>query len=196
MKNRANAPRRWGTRRRRAKIATKRCALISCRLWPLLCSGLTRLRRAAFRFDPQSLELQTGALAISAASRLGVASITPGQTEPLLGRLGALWPAPAWAVAVAFGLVGLTQIVASLFARARLRCVCAMCGFCLWAWVFALAVVGTVPGLGAALCPVIALSQGWVYLRLSVSSPVPLSDAFFSWPDEMLAATSPADTKS
>ena len=197
MKNRVNALRQWGTWRRWARSATKRCTLSLCCLWPPLCSGLTRLRRVAFRFDPKSLELQTGALSISAGLRLGVASIIPSQSEVLLGNLAThLWPAPSWGVAFAFVAVGLTQIVASLRGRARLRCVCAMCGFCLWAFLFVLAVVGTVPGLGVALFPLIALSEGWVYLRLSVPSPVLLLDQSFSLPDELFAPTSTTDTKS
>ena len=154
--------------RRCAKAVANRCAASLCCLWPSLCLGCTRLRRTAFRFDPESLELQTGTLALSVGLWLALAWLKPGQSA-VLGRLGAhLWPALGWGAA--FALVGLSQIIASVRARVRVRCLCAMSGFCLWAFLFILAVLDAAPGLGVALFPFIALSEAWVYLRLSLPS--------------------------
>lgn len=144
-----------------------RCAALLCGLWPPLCSGLEHLRRAAFRFDPESLEFQTGALALSVGLWLSLASARPGPNQALLGRLGApLWPTPLWGIA--FAALGLAQIAALGRARLRVRCGCAMIGFGLWMFLFVLAILDPVPGLGVALFPLLALSEAWVYLRLSV----------------------------
>lgn len=157
----ARAQRQW------ARKVAGHCAQRLCCLWPPLCSGLARLRQVVFRFDPESLELQTGLLALSVGSWLSLASLKPGQSEVLLGRWGAhLWPASLWGAA--FALVGVAQIIALGRARVRVRCACAMSGFCLWSFLFVLAILDAVPGLGISLFPFIALSEAWVYLRLSL----------------------------
>lgn len=167
MKNQSNTSPIARVQRQWAKEVAGHCAQRLCCLWPPLCSGLARLRQVVFRFDPESLELQTGVLALSVGGWLAWASLRSGQSETLLGRLGAhLWPTPLWAAA--FTLVGAAQISALGRARVRVRCRCAMSGFCLWMFLFILAVLDAVPGLGVALFPFIALSEAWVYLRLSV----------------------------
>ena len=195
MKNQKNAVgwrqgcSQWG------RAAVRRYGARLCCLWPPLCVVLARLRQVAFRFAPESLELQTGALAISVGLWLALASAKPGQNAALLGRLGThLWPVPLWGVAFAF--VGLAQILALRRERVRARCLCAMSGFCLWAFLFVLAVLDGVAGLGVALFPLIALSEAWVYLRLGVSPGSSRSDQPLTVPEHPSASTSPADIHS
>lgn len=190
----SNTPPTARVQRQWARQVASRCAGRLCCLWPPLCSGLARLRQVVFRFDPESLELQTGVLALSVGFWLALASLKAGQSEVLLGRWGAhLWPASLWGMA--FALVGAAQVIASGRARVRVRCVCAMSGFCLWAFLFVLAVLDAVPGLGISLFPSIALSEAWVYLRLSLPqrpSRLPRSVS----PEALSASTPQADIHS
>lgn len=189
MKNQKNACIGCGRRVLRC------CGARLCCLWPPLCAVLARLRQAAFRFDSQSLELQTGALAISVGLWLALPPIRPGQSAALLGRLGAhLWPVPFWGAA--FALVGFAQILALRRERVRARCLCAMSGFCLWAFLFVLAVLERVPGLGVALFPLIALSEAWVYLRLGVSPERARPGQPLVAPEHLSASTARADIHS
>jgi len=202
MKNQDNlSPSAWA-RRGWSRQVTAHCIKRLCGLWPPLCLGLARLRQIVFRFDPESLEFLTGVLALNVGSWLASpslrpGSLRPGQSEALLGRWGAhVWLVSLWGVA--FVLVGVAQILALGRTRVRVRCLCAMSGFCLWASLFVLAVLDAVPGLGISLFPFIALSEAWVYLRLSLPwrhSRAPRSRAPRppGSPGEMPASTSRVD---
>lgn len=150
----------------------KRFFLGVCAWWPRIPQVLACLRRAAFRFDPESLEFQTGLLALALGVWLLVLPTQwqhrPSNFSLMLLRL---WSAPLWASL--FLLIGGAQLAALSQSRLTLRCACAMTGFCLWSFVAVLLAMDGLPGPSVSLFPVIALSEAWVYLRLRAHGDSP-----------------------
>lgn len=185
----AGRPRQW------AKSVIDHCVYRLCRLCPSLCSGVSQLRRVAFRFDPESLELQTGVMALALGLWLLGAPSHPEQRPSNFGlMLLRLWPAPVWASL--FLVVGAFQMAALTRSGVRARCVCAMSGFLLWSFVAVLLALDGLPGPSVSVFPIVALSEAWVYLRLSVPARCLRSDQRRDAREKLPTPTSVADTHS
>ena len=136
-----------------------------CERSPSLCLSLESARKTMFRFDPEVLEVQIAALSLSAAVRLGFRALgASGRAfeDALLTNL-----LPFWAWAALFGSMGVGHLVALAMRRLEWRATGAMLGVLAWSFVSTLMLLDGLTSPGTVLFPVIALSQAWVYLRLT-----------------------------
>ena len=136
-----------------------------CARSPALCLRLESARKAMLRFDPEVLEVQIAALALSAATRLTFRALgATGATfeDTLLTNL-----LPFWAWAILFGAMGVGHIVALGVRRLAWRAFSAMMGVLIWSFVSVLMLLDGLINPGTVLFPVVALSEAWVYLRLT-----------------------------
>ena len=136
-----------------------------CERSPGLCLQLESVRKKMFRFDPEVLEVQIAALALSAAVRLIFRALaTSGQKfeDTLLTNL-----LPFWAWAILFGVMGVGHILALGARRLSLRASIAMMGVLIWSFVSVLMLLDGLTSPGTVLFPIVAFSEAWVYLRLT-----------------------------
>lgn len=145
----------------------RRCGALLCRLWPRGCELLARWQRGAFGFDPESVEFQTGVMALALGLWLLLLPNEWGnRSSNFRLMLLRVWPAVLWASL--FLGVGVAQMMALGRSHLKGRCACAMSGFFLWSFVAILLTLDGLPGPSAFMFPVVALSQAWIYLRLRV----------------------------
>ena len=136
-----------------------------CERSPGLCLSLESARKTVFRFDPEVLEVQIAALSLSAAVRLMFRALgASGHTfeDTLLTNL-----LPFWAWAALFGGMGVGHLVALAMRRLEWRATGAMLGVLAWSFVSVLMLLDGLASPGTVLFPVVALSEAWVYLRLT-----------------------------
>ena len=136
-----------------------------CQQSPGLCLSLESARKTVFRFDPEVLEVQIAALSLSAAVRLtfrALGATGPTFEDTLLTNL-----LPFWAWAALFGGMGVGHLVALAMRRLEWRATGAMLGVLAWSFVSVLMLLDGLASPGTVLFPVVALSQAWVYLRLT-----------------------------
>lgn len=136
-----------------------------CRRAPTLCRFLESARKAIFRFDPEILEVQSAALCGCAAVRLGFRALRVEDDLSSAALLTSLLP--FWAWSLLFALMGLSHVGGLVTGQVTWRATSAMVGVLVWSFVATMMTLDGLSGLGTALFPVMAISQAWVYLRLT-----------------------------
>ena len=136
-----------------------------CERLPSLCCFLEDGRKAVFRFDPEVLEAQSAALCGCAALRLGLRALW-GQSNlsssaPLTSLL------PFWVWSLLFALMGLSHVVGLATGRLSWRATGAMLGVLVWSFVAVMMTLDGLTGPGTVLFPIVAISEAWIYLRLT-----------------------------
>ncbi|MDQ3812762.1 MAG: hypothetical protein M3347_02280 [Armatimonadota bacterium] len=141
----------------------------TCRCHPVLCQDLASIRRAIFQYDPEPLEVQTAVIAVGSALWVSWLGYRPGGTQGTESAVYRLLTSlfPDWSWAVTFVWLGILQTVALVKNRMAWRTVSAMLSFVVWAFISVLLIVSLEPGPATVIFPVIALSEAWVYLRLT-----------------------------
>lgn len=136
-----------------------------CRRAPALCRFLEGARKAIFRFDPEILEAQSAALCLSAAVRLGFRALRIEDDLSSSALLTSLLP--FWAWSLLFALLGLSHVAGLATGRLTWRATSAMAGVLVWSFVAVMITLDGIIGLGTAFFPIIAISEAWIYLRLT-----------------------------
>ena len=136
-----------------------------CQRAPNLCRLLELGRKIIFRFDPEVLEAQIAALALSVAIRWVFRALHIGDASSVTQLLICLLP--LWAWAILFGMMGTAHIIGLMTNCLRWRASSAMLGVFTWSFVSVLMMLDGLTGPGTVLFSIIALSEAWVYLRLT-----------------------------
>ena len=136
-----------------------------CRRSPHLCAWLESGRKVVFCFDPEVLEAQIAALSLVVAIRWMFRVLRDTDLSSLTLLLTSLLP--LWAWALLFGFMGLGHIIGLAVNRLQWRASSAMLGVLIWSFVSVLMMLDGLNSPGTVLFPIIALSEAWVYLRLT-----------------------------
>lgn len=136
-----------------------------CERSPALCRSLEKGRKAIFRFDPEILEVQSAALCLSAALRLGFRTLWGESNLSSSGPLTNLLP--LWVWSLPFALMALGHVVGLATGRLSWRATSAMLGVLVWSFVAVMMMLDGLSGPGTVLFPIVAISEAWIYLRLT-----------------------------
>ena len=139
-----------------------------CRSYPDFCLMVDNVRRSIFQYDPETLEAQKGIMAVATGLWVIWAGYWPHEafSSPVYQLLMRFLP--DWLWCGIFVSVGLAQITAMNWSKVCWRAASAMLSFILWSFIAALLALDTTPGPGIVVFPILALSDAWVYLRLTL----------------------------
>ena len=142
-------------------------------LWRCLCSkrsawcrALNEVRCALFQYDPEPIEIQTALIAVGCGLWVSWFGYHPvlGKAEVYRLLTDLL---PQWTWALTFVLLGICQSLSLWQGQIACRALSAMLSSLLWSFVAVLLWMDRAPGPAIVIIPVVALSEGWVYLRLT-----------------------------
>jgi hypothetical protein len=147
-----------------------------CRKRPTLCRSLGEVRCALFQYDPEPIEIQTALIAAACGLWISYFGYYP---EPIKSEIYRLLTAllPDWSWAITFVLLGISQSLALWKGQLAWRAASAMLSFGVWSFMAALLIVNVAPGPATVIIPIVALSEGWVYLRLTTRWDAALHDS-------------------
>lgn len=136
-----------------------------CERSPNLCRWLEAVRKATFRYDPEALEAQIAALSLGAAVWMVAKTLRVSGTASVAHLLMSLLP--WWFWVTLFAGMGASHVAALAANHLQWRAMSAIAGVLAWSFVAVLMMLDGIVGPGTALFPVIAVSEAWVYLRLT-----------------------------
>jgi hypothetical protein len=127
---------------------------------------LDKVRCALFQYDPEPIEVQTALITLACGWWMSYFGYHPTPAKSEVYRLPTEL-LPDWSWAVTLIVLGLSQSLALCKGQMVWRAASAMLSSAVWSFMAALLIVEAAPDPAMVIIPLVALSEGWVYLRLT-----------------------------